>query len=579
MNRLAIHVVALLVSWTFLAVPPAVRGYPTTELCKPTRAQRVEIYQLALGASRAIEAHQEALKMEAAFRAQGMPEVARIWGQFAQQQADLERLLFIRTLEKIDEHYCIEAPPGTEYYFGRYFANPFRGRIAYFPKTDDVKETKRIVFTRSAFLGNDRYVASIKLHEVRHAWQAHNCMSSQPGFWEDDSYWGHVAEYDAYRQQELAHDSGAIRVDESFKRLIRSRMRRHSRGMSRHFPQYWAMFEQDLLRLRRGEVTVLEGKVYNPSPHMQEFAVMVEDDRGWEVFPSDPVFVTLAPEEVQTLEYMVHVPPDAPAGVNEFRLSTLPGPETMPPSSAFLLVVPYVEIGELGDVVRPVRGEEVPIEFVLTSPHPPDEPVEILVEFSNEEGWQMTNETAIVTVSAEEPATVATVLSVPEDAPSFAVGFVTLTATPLDDPGEVVTNDLAIVIEEFDLAPLLPLSPQAKANAGMALPVTATVMNLGGWGTGAPFDVTFVIEGPGEGGPVIYDERETVEGIGGREMIEVDFASVTIAAPGIYTATITALAPEGPVAVPEDVNPDNNVLTTDFEVVEPPTAVDQWGIF
>ncbi len=565
---------AVLTAAFMAAGPSSAAAYPTTELCKPTRAQYREIHRLGLDAIRLIGAHQKALEMEAHFRRLGDVNQAQQWRAIAEANASLERETFIRTLEKIDEYYCIEAPPGTEYHFERRWAG-WNDTIARFVKTDDVKERKVLVFTRSAFRRNIEYAASVKLHEVRHAWQAHNCMSSQPGYWEDDSFWGHLAEYDAYRQQELAHDSGAIRVEDSFKRLIRSRMRRHAGGMSRHFPEYWAIFQQDLVRSIPGENLTLLGNVFNPSAEVQEFAVSIEDDLGWEIHPSDLTFVTLQPEEMQTIEYMVHVPLDAEAGVNEFRLSTLPGLETTPSDSAFVVVVPYIEIAGPEGFTHASRGEEAAVEFHMTSPHPGSDPVEIIVELSNDEGWPMTNELAVVTISEDEPATVQTILSVPEELPPFTIGLVTLTATPADDPGGMVTADRVVIISEFDLAPLVPLSPGAITHSGSAVPVTATVMNVGDRGTDEPFDVTFRIEGPGEDGPVVYDERQTVQGIGAQEMIEVEFPPASLHQPGIYTATITAPAPDGPPGAPEDVDPTNDEMVIPFEVIPPS---DQWGI-
>ncbi len=122
--------------------------------------------------------------------------------------------------------------------------------------------------------------------------------------------------------------------------------------------------------------------------------------------------------------------------------------------------------------------------------------------------------------------------------------------------------------------------PPPRLYAGTPCPVSVQMLNAGKLSVDSSFDSTCLIHGPGAGAPLVYDERMTAGCPAGRELITVEFPSITFAEAGIYTATMTALAPppgKQQTGLP-DADPDNDVLVFTFEVIEAPTAVGEWGV-
>ena len=603
MTRFAAIAAGWLLAVVLAAGPSGADAFPTTSPTQPTPAQRQEMEATKERADRARRGYDEAKEREARarerareFALQGNTEMARRWRELAQRWrelaerwSDLEKRIREWLVERVDLHFNLEAPPGTTYEY-----DPNSRSAAHVPRQGTSKDAKRVVFCPNSFEFCINVLASVKLHELRHAWQVHNCWSDQPGFWGDCTFWGHLAEWDAYAQQELAHDNGTIPLPDWVKDIIRERLRNHRRSALDQLG-IGSFFRIDRMVVLPGSMREFPVTVVNTTDQERDLAVSLVDDLGWNIFPPDLVELTLGPGESHSLEYAVEVPPDAQAGVNRLQLFDLPSSESpLPSDTLWVSVVPHATIHEpdmmfIGGKVFP----EVTIEFLISSPRPSTDPVHLTLEMSNTEGWPMSDPIIDVTVSEDEPALIQTTVLIEseempfdkDDPPDFvpsAAGVVTITAIPGGDFDAAFTAQIPVRVQQLDIAPIgfefqTPFLPVA----GTPTPMSVLVMNVGELDGDSPFDVTYQVHGPGEDGPVVYDERVTMEKIDAGEVISVDFPSLTFDEPGIYTATIVAPAPlpdKQDSGVP-DVDPENDEIVQTFEVLESPTIIDQWGIF
>ncbi len=392
--------------------PSLAIALPTTKATAPSADQRAEIEDLKNRAERAREAFDRArmAEMDWDIRAhlEENPEIAETmrgiadgWSQFADGHRIIEEGNRILAVQKVDEYYGLSAPPDTTY---RY--NP-DSRVGGFVPPTSTKTVKDVVFCPNAFEFCADFLASIKLHELRHAWQVHNCMSDKPGYWADCTFWGHISEWDAYMQMERAHDSGTIPVSEEYKKTIRKKIKEHRRGA---FRRWGVWFVVDHAAVLPGALQDMKVTVFNTTPQVREMALTVEDELGWAILPPSPVVLSLEPEGSQTIPFVVMVPPNAPMGLNVLRavaLGDTPPDETEPEDFAFLVVVPHVEI------MTPERfmgfpGEEVVVEVILTSPRPAGDPAAVRVEFSNNRDWPLNPPFVLAVVSEEEAVAVQT---------------------------------------------------------------------------------------------------------------------------------------------------------------------------
>lgn len=599
MTRFAALAAGWLVAVVLAAGPSGVTAFPTTEPTAPSAAQRQEMEATKERADRARRGYDHAKEREARarerareFARQGNDEftkiwldLARRWRELAERWRDLEKNIREWLVERVDVHYNLEAPPGTTYEY-----DPNSRSAAYVPGTS-TKEAKRVIFCPNSFEHCISVLASVKLHELRHAWQVHNCWSEQPGFWGDCTFWGHLAEWDAYAQQELAHDNGTIPLPDWVKDIIRQRLRDHRRSALDHLP-FGSFFAIDRMIVAPGMMREVQVTVMNTSDEPRDIAVSLVDDLGWTIIPADLVELSLAPEEVQHIEYLVEVPPGAEAGVNRLNLFNLPSSESpLPSDTLWITVAPHALIHETDVALAGSPGEEVTIEFLITSPRPSTDPVNLTFEATNTQGWPM-GAIPDAVVSEDEPAVIQTTVTIQsesepggKDSPSFvptAAGVITITAIPDGDPSAAISTQIPVRVHQLDIAPVgFDFDFPGLPVAGESTPMSVEVMGVGGQDTALAFDVTYTISGPGEEGPVVYDERITVTGLDSGEVRTVDFPATTFVEPGVYTATIVAPAPlpdKQDTGIP-DVDPENDEINQTFEVFSAPARVEPWSIF
>ncbi len=601
MTRFAAVAAGWLIVMAFAIGPSESTAFPTTDPVEPTAEQRRELEDLKNRASNALERYEHCREREAAARerarhfarlgdwelAAAWRRAADAWRRAAEAWRETERVIRLWLVDRVDAHFNLEAPPGTSYEY-----DPNSRSAAFVPRQGTTKDSKRVIFCPNAFEHCITWLASVKLHELRHAWQVHNCWSEQEGFWGDCTFWGHLAELDAYGQMELAHDAGTIVLPDWIKDHVRRKIREHLRGVLRNL-NFGIFFQLDQLVVLPGTERQAVLTVVNSTSEPRDFVIEVADDLGWDIFPPDVVELSLGPEEVQHLEIMVAVPPDATAGANRIQVFDHSLDSPLPMDTLYMVVVPHVRV-HVNDapLFSGAPGTEAVWELVLTSPRPSTDPVDVTLEFSNTEGWDMqagngglpaSKSVVNVTVSEDDPAVVigSILLDTPPVA-EYSAAIIEVTAIPDGDLDAAVTAQFPVTIEQLDLGPVgFEFPPPGLPVAGESTPIFLDVINSGGWAVDSFFDITFEVRGPDEDGPVVYEERQTAEVPEPGEVITVEFPAATFPEPGIYTATIVAPAPladKQDTGVP-DSDPDNDELILTFEVLEAPTAVDQWGIF
>lgn len=293
-----------------------VNAFPERDPCEPTAEQRREIEELINRGNTYRQGYDRCKAREAEHRVAGDPyDLADKWKELAERWRELEQQNRLRTTEKIDEYYCIDPPANTVYEY-----NPNSSDYAFVPREGTSKDRKRVVFCPDAFASGADLAASVKLHELRHAWQVHNCWSTDGTIWRHCTLMNHLAELDAYSAEERAYDAGITGgMPDEEKELIRRRIRQHRREA---FPFIPFFFLTDLIHILPGDFAFIPAVLVNTSNEPREFTVEIHDERGWQIFPSpdemEPVF--LEPEQEYFFEFATHVPEDALPGPNRFRV-------------------------------------------------------------------------------------------------------------------------------------------------------------------------------------------------------------------------------------------------------------------
>ena len=532
----------------FLSV--ATKGYC---LNKPTQAQKQEIQMLINITNIAQNAYNNSKEKEKEARDAGNKNAANVWHNASQAFYDMAKSFGDQVVQKVDEAYGIDAPPGTTIEY-----DPDCDDYAYVPKPPDKKNIK-VVICPPALSDGPGLVASTKIHELEHAWQVYRCDSSNPGYWKNCTYWGHLTERQAYDAEERAYDA-CITSDMPLKEklLIIRRRWGHHRAMQQ-VPNPLLVVPN--AHARAGEDVFVPLLVYNSSKTHHMVDLTITNELGWAVEPSTIIGFHLGPEEELETNIKVSVPMDAAVRtVNP--LSVLA--ETNPTSGTdvtMIYIPPDVTVTAGGDVMG-ARGETVEVQFNIRndglSPDNYD------VQVTNPLGWATTFTSTTISLLPTTSVDVKAQVTIATDASSRTTNLVFCTATSVTSSTQTSVAWDQIIVKEYDMASLAIISPLGTLDNGEVFMPQVVVMNCGH--IDSFFDVYFDIYLPGGG--LHSSEKISAPPVAPGHISTISFAPASLTTPGIYTA-------KAYVVIPNDTDSWNNMATGSFEV-KPQTRVNGW---
>jgi len=518
-----------------LMAPPVGFGQGISE---PTPEQEQEIQEAMERGEGYQDRLEECRKKEQEARDAGNEELADAWRKAAEGWEDAIEANRSLIITLVDSFYQIQAPPGTT--------------ITYDPDSTDYgyttgdKDAKEVSLCPSAFDDGADLVASVKLHELRHAWQIHWCWSSHDGYWGNCTFWDHLAEWDAYNEEEKAYDKGITKgMPKEEKDLIRQRIREHLRAI---FRRLFGGFVFDLVRPHAGELFQLPVAIENLSTQSVTVQLFVQDEKGWEIQPRSVAPFNLGPEEGRFVEFMVQTPLTADPGTTDaVHLFAQSSEGTSLTDTAYIVVQPTFTLAPVVPMVQGDRGTSAPVLFQLTNGS--GNPATATVQIANALDWPQTESFFDIWVEPFETKQVGTSVSIPQSTPPWAVNIVRARASVQGNPADSDRAKVGVKVNEHDVGPLALTNPplsrpgvrlpavQRTLTAGMPTTPTLWVKNTGHYDSF--FDVFFEIElpqrSPVSGDAVLTSDSVHVSDLAPGESREVQFKTLIVDQPGTYT--------------------------------------------
>jgi len=532
----------------FLSIAP--KGYCVK---KPTQAQKQEIQMFINVTNTSQKGYDNFKEKEKEARDAGNEYAANVWHNASQAFYNLTKSFGNLVVQKVDEYYGIEAPPGTTIEY-----DPDCKDYAYVPEPPDKKHIK-VVICPPALSDGPGLVASTKIHELEHAQQVARCDSSRPGYWEDCTYYGHLAEREAYDAEERAYDA-CITSDMPLeeKLLIIRRRWGHHRAMQQ-VPNPLLVVPN--AHGRAGQDVFVPLIVYNPSSTFHMVDLTIGNEHGWAVVPSSIMGIPLGPEEELETNIKVSIPSDAEVRtVNALSVLAATNP-TSGTDVTMIYIPPDVTVTAGGDVMG-MRGDTVEVQFNIRNDGP--SPDTYNVHVTNPLGWATTFTSPTISLSPLTSVDVKAQVTIATDASSRTTNLVFCTATSVTSPTQTSEAWDQIIVKEYDMASLAIISPIGTLNNGEVFTPQVVVMNCGH--IDSFFDVYFDIYLPGGG--LHSSEKIIAPPVAPGQISTISFSPASLTAPGTYTA-------KAYVVIPNDTDSWNNMATGSFGV-RPQTRVNGW---
>jgi hypothetical protein len=517
---------------------------------KPTDAQKKEMQKLINKTNHYQRQYDACRGMVAVSLVSFNPIGAALWAAKAAQYYIPANNWGDETVEKVDEYYGINAPPGCTVDY-----DPNCDDYAYVPYTTD-KNNIKVVICPPAMSDGPGLVASTKRHEMEHAWQVYLCYSSKPGFWRNCTYWGHWAEREAYDWEEFYYDMCVTSdMPKEEKDLIKERYKYHSKAMD-SLPKPEA--KEANKRALPGSVATINYTVYNTSAAPLTTNISFNNSEGWGMVPPSVAGVGIPAEGEYTGSVDVTVPSGAaPWTVNPLTIVADCG-FTSGSTVSMLYVHPFVRISPLGEYYAD-RSSSVIVEFEIENESTSSEIYNITM--TNPMGWATVFTSTPLSMNAGEIKTINAQVDVPAEVAPWETNLVFCEATAVSDPTQVNKKWVPIVVNEKDIGAMIVESPVGTLDYGEIFTPKVVVRN--GGHIDSFFDVTFHI-------PSYPSITETISvgSLAPGEMSTVTFSPQSISMGGTYeTRAFISLA--------GDADPDNDV-TTGTLTINPGTRVLDW---
>ena len=548
------NVLIIMLTCLFLQLLGAVfAGSPYT---KPSDGEKQLVQNMIDISDKSAAGWRRAKKYEAEARKRGDKESAEFWKNLANDWAKLYFDTRRTVVKWVDEFYDIPKPPNTTVFFD----GKCKGKFGYCKGS---KTDIKVGICPADFTDGPDLIASTKIHEMKHAWQIHNCTSSKPGFWDDCTYWGHITEWEAYKESEKAHDDGIIKLEEKQKKRITDRIKHHKEGADKAADKPTTTFKTgDKKEVADTEVEI-PFVVHNPTDAPREVSIQISNELGWTMVPPSFDAVFLQPEQEVTNYVMVSIPPDAdPYDTSPMLLSA----DHDSTDVLYLTAVPTVEVTG-GAEKSGAPDETVQVDFYLRNRGFLADTFDLILD--NPLGWSTTLTSppvSSVSLAPEQEMHIQADVIIEADPTTFTTNLVFCRAISQSNPVQMDEHWVPVVTEAADVAALGITNPTGLSEIGPDLTPKVALINVGH--VDSFFDVYYEIQLPGGG--VHASGTKSVSTMIPEEDREIELDPVTFSESGDYTMTVTTL-------MDNDSEPDNNTAEVTFPV-DATSRVEGWNL-
>ncbi|HPB31151.1 MAG TPA: hypothetical protein PLB62_06825, partial [Candidatus Sumerlaeota bacterium] len=334
-----------------LCLQPLMAASPYT---RPSDGARSNMQEMIDIGNRSARNWKDCKDREAAARKRGDEEMAKRWKDLADKYADLYFETRRAVVRWVDDMWNIPKPPNTTVFF-----DPnCKGKFGWCGGT---KTDIKVGICPADFTDGPDLIASTKIHEMKHAWQIHNCMSSNAGYWKDCTYWGHLSEWEAYKESEKAHDEGIIKLEEEHKKRITEKIKEHQEGTDKARDKPVTTTGGGDKKEVADQTIEVPFTIHNPTDTAIEVTVRIKQDEAWPLLPLVFPPQIIGPEGEVPGTLMVTIPFDTPPYTcNPIEVSA----DGYTSDVVFITCVPSVEVLG-GPPASGSSGDTVPVSFTV----------------------------------------------------------------------------------------------------------------------------------------------------------------------------------------------------------------------
>ena len=551
--------ISFLVCLLFSVLYPVIAGSPYT---KPTETQKGYIKTMIDIGGKSADGWWRCKQREAAARKRGDNEMAKRWKDLAERWADLYFRTRRNAVKWVDDFYNIPKPPNTTVFYDP----KCKGKYGWCGgKKTDIK----VGICPADFSDGTDLIASTKIHELKHAWQIHKCMSSNEGYWDDCTYWGHYSEWEAYKESEKAHDDGIIKLEEKHKKRITDKIKEHKEGYENATDNPKTKMEGGDKKEVADTAIEIPFTIHNPLDVPVEVLIEIENELGWPMVPPSFAPVILQPEEDYPGFVMVQIPPGTPPYDTSPLLLTANGNST---DVLFITCVPTVKVTG-GDDVNGAPEDTVKVDFYVENRG--NAPDTFDLDVSNSFGWLNSITSPTVPQVFLNPGDIAHIqadVTIQADPTTMTTNMIFCRATSQSDPTQEDEHWVNLEVLVPDVAVLGITEPTGYSTIMDDITPKVILMNIGY--VDSFFDVTWEIELPegglkfAPGGAIIASGTKSIPTLAPGEITEVNLDPVTFTQTGEYIITVTT-------QLAGDVESDNDSDSLTFSV-QVTTGVKDW---